>query len=745
MKLHRLGLFFPLGVLLLLGVCLAPLTLAAQESAAAPAVAAASRVVPSLINYSGVLKVSTGRTLTSLTGVTFLIYKDDQGGAPLWMETQNIAPDKTGHYNVQLGLASKNGIPPDLFMNGEARWLAVQIGTEAEQARVLLVAVPYAMKSIDAQTLGGLPPSAFVIAAPPTSGSASATNGESSSSSTSAPPPTNPTVTTSGVGTLNTIPFFNTATNIEKSIMSQSGGNTINVGGKLNHPATGTATALKGFNSQPDSFVASVFNSGTATPVAQTFQLQAEPANNDKTTGTGTLNLLYATGTAVPAETGLKINSKGQITFAPGQANIPGAGTVKSVGLTAPATDFAVTGSPVTGTGTLNLAWKVAPTNANTANAIVKRDASGNFAASTITASALVAAGAVTAAQVTSGGTVNVDENGTNAGTELPGVQFGAGNSGEAISSARISGFNNLDGLDFYTNFASRMSITNRGQVGIGTQFPSAAWLDVVAPLFDGSNGLNATGSSPGPGSFLNGGAGASLTGGNGDLGDLNSDGDGVDATNVDGGTFSASLAYAGNFTGDLNVTGAITAGTKDFKIDHPLDPANKYLFHSSVESSEMMNIYTGNVLLDASGEAKIELPDWFEALNRDFCYQLTAIGKPSPGLYIAEEISGNQFRIAGGTPGAKVSWQVTGARQDAYAKAHPLVVEQEKEARVKGFYIHPELYGAPDEKQIEWARNPAWMHQIKEMKSKRNQAKPTAQQPTKTSHASLTPVVNTR
>ncbi|MGC1295275.1 MAG: hypothetical protein WA869_09550, partial [Alloacidobacterium sp.] len=180
---------------------------------------------------------------------------------------------------------------------------------------------------------------------------------------------------------------------------------------------------------------------------------------------------------------------------------------------------------------------------------------------------------------------------------------------------------------------------------------------------------------------------------------------------------------FAGNFNGDINVSGTIFAGTKDFKIDHPLDPTNKYLLHASVESSEMKNIYDGMIILDGSGEAQVNLPDWFEALNGDFRYQLTAIGRSSPGLYISEEISGNHFHIAGGTPGTKVSWQVTGVRKDAYAKATPLVVEQAKGPREQGFYIHPELYGAPEEKGIEWARNPAWMQHVKGLRAKESAA----------------------
>ena len=236
-----------------------------------------------------------------------------------------------------------------------------------------------------------------------------------------------------------------------------------------------------------------------------------------------------------------------------------------------------------------------------------------------------------------------------------------------------------------------------------------------------------------------NGGDGVLATGGSGTtLLVPRSDGDGIFATNPDGGTFAVSGGYAGDFEGDINVSGAVFAGTKDFKIDHPTDPANKYLLHSSVESSEMMNIYSGNATLNGSGEAIVQLPPWFEAVNGDFRYQLTSIGAPGPGLYIAQEISGGRFKIAGGSADSKVSWQVTAVRRDAYAKAYPLIVEQEKSARERGYYIHPELYGAPKEKGIAWARHPGLMRHAKKILEQQQQRKTTTQfaepQQTKTS-----------
>ena len=243
-----------------------------------------------------------------------------------------------------------------------------------------------------------------------------------------------------------------------------------------------------------------------------------------------------------------------------------------------------------------------------------------------------------------------------------------------------------------------------------------------ASSLFSGSAGAGGafTGGSGGASSAF-GGAGVVATGGASSsgagpggvfTGGSGSGGDGIDVTCGTG-------CFAGNFNGNVNVTGSITAGTKDFKIDHPLDPANKYLLHASVESSEMKDIYDGTVTLDGKGEAVVQLPTWFEAVNGNFRYQLTALGAPSPGMYIAQKISNNRFRIAGGMPGVEVSWQVTGVRQDAYAKAHPMVVEEEKNQHERGYYIHPELYGAPEEKGVEWARNPAWMLQVRELRTK--------------------------
>ncbi|PWB74666.1 MAG: hypothetical protein C3F15_07525 [Holophagae bacterium] len=138
-------------------------------------------------------------------------------------------------------------------------------------------------------------------------------------------------------------------------------------------------------------------------------------------------------------------------------------------------------------------------------------------------------------------------------------------------------------------------------------------------------------------------------------------------------------LGYAGYFSGRVEVNGdfQVSGGTKNFVIEHPLEPG-RVLVHAAVESSEVLNVYSGNVVLDRAGAAEVELPVWFEAINTDFRYQLTAVGAAAPGLHVAEEVAGNRFRIAGGPPGLKVSWEVTAVRNDRFMREHPFEVERD-------------------------------------------------------------------
>jgi hypothetical protein len=180
-------------------------------------------------------------------------------------------------------------------------------------------------------------------------------------------------------------------------------------------------------------------------------------------------------------------------------------------------------------------------------------------------------------------------------------------------------------------------------------------------------------------------------------VGSAGEDGVHVQSAGGNGVFVGPAVDWAGMFMGRVYVGGALTKVGGGFKIDHPLAPENKYLNHSFVESPDMMNVYNGNVTLDANGEAWVELPAWFEALNQDFRYQLTPIGAPGPNLYIAEEVKDNSFKIAGGTPGMRVSWQVTGIRHDPWAETNRIPVEEDKPPDEQGTYLQPEAYGMPE------------------------------------------------
>ena len=175
----------------------------------------------------------------------------------------------------------------------------------------------------------------------------------------------------------------------------------------------------------------------------------------------------------------------------------------------------------------------------------------------------------------------------------------------------------------------------------------------------------------------------------------------------------------AGEFQGNVVISGNLfVSGTKNFMIDHPLDPENKYLYHAAIESSEVLNVYSGNVTTSDAGDATVALPTWFEALNGDFRYQLTVLGTFAQAI-IAEKIKNNRFTIRTNAPSVEVSWQVTGVRSDAVMRKHHFKPEEDKLEQERGFYLNPEVFNQPEERGIEWARNPQMMQQMKETRLK--------------------------
>jgi hypothetical protein len=294
----------------------------------APLAATASTVVPALVPYSGVALNSDNKPQTVESSVTFLIFKDQTGGEPLWVETQNVAFDPAGHYTVHLGAANPSGLPTNLFATGEARWLEVQVAGAAPQPRVLLATVPYAMKAADAATLGGLPASAFALAG-------SAQNVTTSVASGNTPDASSSTVTTTG-GTSHYVPIFTGTTSIGDSQIYDAGTG-VGIGdvpnkfakldvngemimrGNMQVTRAGNATSSKGFPSYGFEFFSSAYNSSTKALDNPFFSLQSEPTGNNTSSPSATFNLLFSNNGAAPAETGLSINSSGIINFANGQ------------------------------------------------------------------------------------------------------------------------------------------------------------------------------------------------------------------------------------------------------------------------------------------------------------------------------------------------------------------------------------------------------------------------------------------
>ena len=349
-SLHRLMI---VTIVVALTLVFAPLSIGQQTNS----------IVPTLVNFSGTLTDANSKPLSGTVGVTFYLYKDQQGGSPLWIETQNVQPDKNGHYSVTLGSTSSQGLPTNLFASGEARWLGVQAQGQAEQSRVMLLAVPYALKAGDAATIGGLPPSAFVLAAPSNAGSSSTTELAGNSTSSTSP-------NVGGSGTQNYIPIWtDNSGDLGNSVLYQVGtGSSAKIGLNIKSPLAsldivgtelvrglfetatqGVATASQGFNSNPIDQEASSYNSSTKKAVMQHFEWQAEPTGNNTNNPGATLNLLFGTGNNKPAETGLKLSNGGVFTFATGQT-FPGTGTI--TGVTA---GTGLTGGGSSGNVTLNL------------------------------------------------------------------------------------------------------------------------------------------------------------------------------------------------------------------------------------------------------------------------------------------------------------------------------------------------------------------------------------------------------
>jgi hypothetical protein len=464
----------------------------------------ATNAVPRIVNYSGVLNDANGQPIATLSNVTFALYQNQEGGTALWTETQNVQPTATGHYSVMLGCITTAGLPEDVFVSSEARWLGVQIAGQAEQARVLLVAVPYALKAGDAQTIGGLPASAFVLAG---SQSATGTTGASEAKSNAAKnnsTPANPDVT--GKGTADYIPMWDTTSDILDSIIYQksskiginttSPATTLDVDGKTDvrdtltlYPSgTDSTIAVNGTSFKVSSTGQVTFISGQTFPGAGTITgittASGSGLSGGGTSGTlslkvpsagitnamlanskVTLNASSAGGLTVPGAMtlgdtytiGLKTCSANQVLEYVGSAwtcESVGTGTVTSV-----ATGAGLTGGPITGSGTISIP------NAGVTNAMLDHSSLTVSAGTGLTGGGSVSLGGTATLNINTSVVPELSAANTfsnyqtiNANTSNPGINLTNSGSGDGIDLSTTSGEGLYisaggDGIDSFASY----------------------------------------------------------------------------------------------------------------------------------------------------------------------------------------------------------------------------------------------------------------------------------------------------
>ncbi|ABF41745.1 hypothetical protein Acid345_2744 [Candidatus Koribacter versatilis Ellin345] len=711
-------------------------------------------VVPRLIRFSGQVKGATGTV-----GITFSLHKSQQDSTSLWIETQNVKLDADGKYNVLLG--SQKAIPVELFSAAAAQWLSIHVENQAEQ-RVLLVSVPYALKAAEAETIGGHNATDFVttdklttvvkqelkVQKSSTDKPGATTNNVGSYVDSNATQVL--TVTQNGTGVAINATAANDyavkANSPNWAIVGRSTNTTGATYGVVGTVASTGGTAIRGSatsttggtygvsgtSASPIGYGVSGQNTATtgnavglygktASSAGLAVRAQASSATAHLFSGTGSANseIFYVDGLG---------NVYGKTGYFSGY---PDGNSYSSIGIIATGSSEGTTANTDGGAG------------GNFTGGSNSGSSNSNFAGNGINGYG----GSVTGDNYAGAGVYGAGGSGANGnGT---GTQFaGYGVRAQGGNNASTGSIYYTGGYGVYSQGGSSVATNALGGVGVraigGQSTNGTGGTGLVA-----EGGYSPLGKPGWAASFGYGGVSVNELTGNGagillgrtgcgagfagitlsiytntNCTDYNILGDGTSTylNRTSGGkiyfregnTTQMYIASGGDVTVNQNlnvglsatVTGTLTAHSivasiKNFAIDHPLDPANKLLYHTSIESPDMKDLYDGMIELDAKGEAWVTLPNYFEALNQDFRYTLTAVGRSAPNLYIAKKVDGNKFKISGGKPHMEVSWQVTGIRHDAYANAYRGPVEVEKSVAQKGKYLSPELFGASPEQAM--------------------------------------------
>ncbi len=719
-------------------------------------IVAALAQAPQKFNYQGVARNTSGTPLASTAiGLRLTIHDGSASGTTVYQETHAPTTNAFGLYNVAVGGGTVvSGTFASINWGSGSKYLEVEIdpaggSSYTSAGNSQLLSVPYAMYAAAAPASGG------------TVTSVSAGTGLSGGTITSSGTISMPNVGTAGTyGSATQVPVFTTdaqgrVTSVTNTTIASGGVGTVTSVTAGTGLSGGTITS-SGTISLPNVGTAGTYGSATQVPVITT-DAQGRISGVTNTTITmptvsGTTNYVSkftsatALGNSSIFDNGSNIGIGTSTPTNMAKVNISGVGTysvapVYQAGLVVDgATTLSASGVYASG------GWKgVFGHNLGTLVGVEAIGVHGKTEGSAYTGTGYGVKGENTG----TGGTTNYGVYGVASGATGIGVGGSISGGGTAVSGTITSGTGIAGKFDGGTSGGFGVIVPN-GRSGFGTSLPTnMAKLHVsgvgtysVSPIYQAGI-VSDGGSSSGTASAIYGEAGwrgvygrhignaggvdAIGVAGKLETGSSYTNGYGVKGEalavgptnygvygNASGGTSNnygiygtnSGTGYAGYFSGNVRITGSITKGSGTFLIDHPLDPENKYLYHSFVESPDMMNVYNGNIVTNAAGEATITMPDYFEVLNRDFRYQLTVIGTFAQAM-VMEEMHGNTFKIKTDKPNVKVSWQVTGIRQDKYANAHRVVPEVEKEAQFKGHYLHAAEWGQPHEKSFDAITTP--------------------------------------
>ena len=637
-----------------------------STSTAVLSAASAASPVPRLVRFAGVAKDADDKNMSGTVGITFLLYKDQQGGAPLWMETQNVQADSTGRYSVQLGATKPDGLPTDVFTSGEARWLAVQISGQSEQPRVLLLSVPYALKAADAETIGGLPPSAFVKATPaePAGANADGTSAAASLGGTSvagalARGLTAVDVTTTG-GVKNDIPLWTTTKNIQSSIVSQTGTTQINVAGSASVDSGNT-------------------NTGTETPGLRFGNsISGEAISSPRTGSTNVFGIDFYTGNARH----LSITNSGDL----GIGTVTPAGALHIVGPAGapPSSQPAANNGLVLGTnGTSSYKWvqtfggplALNPTGNNvgvgttTPTHTLEVNGNGNFSngvsggSSTVGASAVYGNNSATSGSGTNG---MYGSTSSPAGAGMVGVNFSTGGSGvygqtygDAAGTSGVVGIaDSTSGSDqiygVYGQAANGVGVygqhASRSSTGSTYFLPVGVWADGGSA----GVGLFATADSGNAGLFMNDGTGES----NATLY--------TEAQNSNGFPFVARNNPNNNGCWVDNLGNINCTGSKNAVV--PVDGGAHKVALSAIESPKNWFEDFGSAQL-SSGAAVVAIdPEFLQTVNTETDYMVIPVPNGEcKGLYVTNKkpASFEVREMGGGTSSIRFDYRIVVLRKN--------------------------------------------------------------------------------